>query len=306
MKFIFSEFIKIFQLSAGQSGSNNVGAYVKFVLDENKVPYNEDRAGNIYNVSKKGVPLFCAHMDTVRDEWGIPPRLLIESEYAISSPRRVLGGDDLNGVFILLNLIIEKNINFLFTMDEETVRYASSKYFVISSKEKYDQVRENIPYFVVLDRKGNDNIIIDAARGRYGSEKFKKEISLFGSLYNYYLDNGIMCDADYLKFFGISGCNISVGYYNPHSPKEYVLWKDVIKAFNFCKAIISRFEFSEAPVDIKYEDLLAKPKKAKKATKPEEAVIVKIVETPAEVPIPVEEEAKECSTASEESENEVK
>lgn len=239
MKFSFIDFVRLFGLKAGQTGNNNVGEFVEFVLAKNGIPFTSSN-GNIYDVSKVGKPLFSVHMDTVRSGKGEPSPIKIELSNKISSPNHVLGGDDLNGVFILLNLILEKEINFVFSMDEEVGGTVGE--FV---KEQRKAFRKNCPYFIVLDRKGNSDICVEASNTYYGSPAFEKAIYAFGENYGYFPSRAMMSDADTLSATCVSGCNISVGFYNAHTKNEYVLWNDVLKAYRFSVAIIDNFVFSE-------------------------------------------------------------
>jgi acetylornithine deacetylase/succinyl-diaminopimelate desuccinylase-like protein len=260
MKQGINEFLNLLKLTAGQTGSNTVGDFVKSFLESHEISYTEDDFGNIYNISKKGIPLFVAHMDTVRSNDGVCPPIVINGG-RISSPNFVLGGDDLNGVFLLINLLLDEEVNFMFTMDEETVYKASSKFFIIK-KENFDLIRDNIPYFVVLDRKGNNDLLIEGAYNRYGSEFFEKKIGEFGIMYGYKIGRGIMCDADYLQVTGVSGCNISVGYYNAHMQNEYIEWNDILKAYRFIQSLVQDFNFSEP-----LKEVIVSKKKLKKSNK---------------------------------------
>jgi hypothetical protein len=269
MKQTFRDFVKIFSHIAGQSYNNTVCNYVTQFLQDNNIQFETDENGNIFDITNKGIPLFVAHMDTVRSEAGICPPLIIEEGHRISAINKVLGGDDLNGVFLLLNLILERKINFLFTIDEETVRYASSKKFILQ-KNLFTLMRENIPYFVVLDRKGNSDICAEGAYNRYGNINFEKAIKTFGNLYGYKIEKGIMCDADYLQLTGVSGCNISVGYYCPHTINEFVIWNDVLKAYNFITGLTDNFSFNEPPREV----IITSRKKLKKSSKKKVNLIV--------------------------------
>jgi ribosomal protein S27AE len=146
-----------------------------------------------------------------------------------------IGGDDKCGIYIILYYLkyISKDINFLFTVGEE-VGGIGSKHFVINNKNIKKE--NNIPYGLVLDRRGNCDII--CANNGYGVLEFEEALKKVGKKFNYKDATGTFSDADYLsKLF--SCANLSVGYNNPHTNSEFVDIEDLHSAIEFVATIVT-------------------------------------------------------------------
>lgn len=215
--------------------------YVKSALDEMKIPYEVDDYGNIYYLDYEGSPILSAHMDTVRKEKDfVIGAFLNENEDDKILSGGILGGDDKCGVFIILKVLeTGRKINFIFSRDEEIgclgIKALVKPNFV-ENKEITDKIRKSL-WCLVLDRRGNSDIICE--QNDYGTEEFEKaleKISDEGS-FGYKGARGLCSDANHICNY-ISSANISVGYYNPHSDKEYILKSDLEKAYNYTLAII--------------------------------------------------------------------
>ena len=229
---------KIFQTPARTKNETQMASVIREVLNKYDIPYWTDKAGNIYNISKKSVPLLSAHMDTVQDEIDAALTKFIKIRGNILSGYGVIGGDDKCGIFIALTLACQSLCNFIFSVEEESGGNGI-KYFVTTQK------LTDIPYGLVLDRKGHQDII--CARNNYGTEAFEKTLLEIGNVFGYKQAMGTFSDANFLNE-QISCANLSVGYYNPHSKSEFVDINDLRNAMDFTHAIIKNVkEKFEAP-----------------------------------------------------------
>lgn len=220
--------------------------YVKKVLDFNGIEYFEDKAGNVYNLTNKDVPLLSAHMDTVMREEDMKLAVkLVEDNTGIIATGGICGGDDKCGVYIVLKVLVEKkySVNFIFSTDEE-IGCVGIRDF-IKNEDNVKDLKENCLYCLVLDRKGNTDIICNY--NYYGTKEFEdtlKEVSKKNN-FRYTPVGGVYSDADYISEF-MSTANLSVGYYNPHSSKEYIDINDMNMAKYYVDAILEevteRFE----------------------------------------------------------------
>lgn len=219
--------------------------YVRNKLIEMNINFNVDSYGNVYYLDNENVPLLSAHMDTVRKEEDFCiGAFLNENDDDKIFSGGILGGDDKCGVFIILKVLeTGRKVNFIFSRDEETgckgIK-ALLKPNYSENKELADKVRKCL-WCLVLDRRSNGDII--CLQNDYGTEEFEKaleEISNNGS-FGYKGASGLCSDANTIRDF-ISTANISVGYYNPHSQKEYISKADLEKAYNYTLAVIDNLK----------------------------------------------------------------
>ena len=139
---------------------------------------------------------------------------------------------------MILKMIEEdKHINFFFSNNEEYGMEDTSRMFV----KTHDL--SHIPYGLVFDRRGSGDII--CFQNNYGSAEFERVLSEIGRDFGYSPTRGMMCDADFFRN-QISVANLSVGYYNAHSRKEFVVWEHLLNAYAYASKVIdvntSKFE----------------------------------------------------------------
>jgi tripeptide aminopeptidase len=219
---------QIFQTPAITRQEDRMASVIKKTLTANGISYFSDKIGNVYSLNKKGVPLLSAHMDTVQDEVDAALAKFIKIRGNVVSGYGVIGGDDKCGIFIALTLACANLCNFVFSVEEESGGHGI-KTFVA------EQDLSDIPYGLVLDRRGSSDII--CTKNNYGVDAFEKILLEIGKLYGYKESSGTFSDANYLSE-KISCANLSVGYYNPHSKSEFVDVDDLKVAMNFTHSII--------------------------------------------------------------------
>ena len=57
----------------------------------------------------------------------------------------------------------------------------------------------------------------------------------------YYPNTGVFSDANFFSQY-INSVNLSCGFYNAHTPDEYAVWADILKAIKAGKLIIQNIE----------------------------------------------------------------
>ena len=155
---------------------NGTSDYVKEFLTSIEVAFETDSYGNIYYLDHENAPLLSAHMDTVRkdDDFCIGAFLTEDEDERIFSGG-ILGGDDKCGVYIILKALKEgKKVNFIFSRDEEIGCLgikALLKPNWVENKELADKIRNNCLWCLVLDRRGNSDII--CTKNSYGTLDFE-------------------------------------------------------------------------------------------------------------------------------------
>ena len=230
--------LKLFRLYAPSNKEEPVLNFITDILTNAGIPFQQDDNGNIYCLNYKNVPLLSAHTDCVGTaESGEYVRFIDIYPYGddeIMKGIGNIGGDDKCGVFlILLYLLSKKPINAVFSICEEIGGFNGIKHLL--EKIKDNEVFKSIPYCIVLDRKNPGDIICQ--KNDYGSKRFEDALSKIGAKYGYAPILGGCSDMNTIKDY-MNGCNLSVGYYNPHSTTEFVSLKDLHNSWMYLQDLI--------------------------------------------------------------------
>lgn len=102
------------------------------------------------------------------------------------------------------------------------------------------QFFDDCRYVVQIDRKGNKDFITTAAGQELCGDGFYEVTE--AAKYGYIKTVGAMTDIMQLKENGlnIAGCNLSCGYYNPHTDNENTNLADLQNCFNLCLHILDK------------------------------------------------------------------
>jgi len=176
-----------------------------------------------YIYAKGELPVcLVAHLDTVHHKTVETINL---KDDIMSSPEGI-GGDDRCGVATIIKALENGyRPHVLFTCGEETGGYGA-RAFTIDYK-----TLEGVNWFVEIDRKGRDDVVCyqddnDQLTKIFEKFDFKKNWGTF-------TDISILC-----PHFGVSGVNISSGYYFPHQTKEEIHLKDLDVVFGRLTSIL--------------------------------------------------------------------
>lgn len=189
---------------------------IKKELEAEGVKYEQDMFGNIWSIQHPGKPCFVSHCDTVMSSpLGYHSPLIIERGVVSREGDYILGADDRAGVNIILNH--KHHINFVFTVDEEIGCLGAQH---LAKNEDFILDCEDITFFCELDRKGSCDCLGNIHG--YCDEELATKIC---DVLNYKDTWGILTDID--EFIDIcQGVNISVGYYEQHTTKEYLVLEE--------------------------------------------------------------------------------
>lgn len=178
--------------------------------------FQQDQFGNWYKVGQVPV-LITAHLDTVNKRPG-PIQYQVRHNYVYASGDEPLGADDRAGVALVLYMsTIRPDLSYALFIGEEVGMVGSRQ-----AAQAYAQgqwVFQDLAAVVSLDRKGHTDIIITQAGAPCASIEFAKalqdQIPILTSL-----EHGVYTDS--YAFVGLvpNATNLSVGYFNAHSPKE--------------------------------------------------------------------------------------
>ena len=208
-----------------------------------KTKYNEvtEMDGFVYAEGTFPV-LLVAHLDTVHKEQ-VKQIVYEDNGNKISSPQGI-GGDDRNGVYMLMRIIKKYNCHVLFTEDEEIGCIGAGKY-VKALNDGYVPVPD-VNYIIELDRKGSK----DAVFYECDNQDFEDFILDGG---DWKLDYGTYTDiVEVAPAIGVAAVNFSAAYYNAHTDKEYTLLNEMEANIEKVKRLLERttaddkFEYIEA------------------------------------------------------------
>jgi hypothetical protein len=145
----------------------------------------------------------------------------------LGNKRAGIGADDKNGIYIALEVLkyTSDPIKLLFTHSEEIGCIGASEVKAIDMAD--------VAYMLEFDRRGSGDII------NYGSDEFLKIVQDCGKQYGYKETDGLFTDVTTLsKNFGISAVNLSCGYYDAHTNKEFTVWSELDNSANFAVELI--------------------------------------------------------------------
>lgn len=253
---VFDEDLLVDVLSQQSSMTDDTAMmlYLKAKIEEYGQTWEEDAYGNLYVTKGEAslYPCLVSHTDQVHQ---------IHEKYAIFEVDRLLfafdskegeqvgiGGDDLCGVSICLNALKDlPAVKIVFFRFEETgckgSRQAEMSFF------------DNCNIVLQPDRRGNGDFITNAVGVELSSVEFQKDIAEILDRHHYTITRGSTTDVMALKEKGLDvcACNISCGYWAPHSDKEVVTIDDVADCYDTLVEIIDRCK------GIKYSHIYRRP-----------------------------------------------
>lgn len=215
-----------------------------------------DKAGNrIIRIGDAPV-LWSSHTDTVHDKEGSQKIMYGGgiASLADGSDSSCLGADDTAGIWLMVQMI-RRNVPGLYIFHAaEEVGGIGSGYIASRTPELLDGIK----YAIALDRKGNNSVITHQG-GRCCSDAFADALAdqLGGKFYAD--DTGLFTDtANYTGI--IPECtNISVGYYNAHTSKEYLDVSFLVNLLTkLCNIDFDRLPVKRSVKDKDYSDFWSK------------------------------------------------
>lgn len=224
--------------------------YIMAFLDKLNIPYVNFN-GNILGFNYPGMPLFGAHMDMVNTEGyklkGTEMALDENHVFTVDKDTNIrlyrdkekknqtsLGADDKNGIWVILMLIAEGHpINFAFFHSEEVGHIGSSQ---VAADEELGKFIEGCQYGIIIDRRNHWDIIGYDNKYCMGLDD---RLSSFASDFDLKFTpaRGSISDADSLSPL-IECVNLSCGYYEPHSSREYTNLNELWDTYLLCKQML--------------------------------------------------------------------
>lgn len=234
-------FLQILQMSKEELFSFNLEALKLFGYKDIKF-YEAPEDGYIF--ARGTIPVcLCAHMDKV--PWYKPIKKIKQSvcvnkkhevvDVYLSS-KQGIGGDDRCGVYAIHSMLkLGHRPSVLFCMGEEIGCRGSHKFTEDFPKDFLSDINA----FIQIDRRGCNDCV------RYSDDNHELTDALVEFGYKHAF--GSCTDISVLMpHFGISGVNLSSGYYNEHrANKEFVSVKDVKTLLKRVNKILSADIFNK-------------------------------------------------------------
>jgi acetylornithine deacetylase/succinyl-diaminopimelate desuccinylase-like protein len=251
--------LDIFKIAAPSNKEDAIRNFIIKFLTNFQIPFFTDRTGNIFNIDYENQPLLSAHMDTVQkdDDCELTNFIRIISYEHETTDKKIIikkilrglgiiGGDDKCGIYIILEILKKhKNINFIFSVGEECGCTGISAFVKnAENKKKLDKCL----YGLILDRRFSGNIICE--KNTYGTKTFEDALQEQLKDFGYKPEVGASSDANYIREF-MSCANLSVGYYEPHSIREYVVLEYLLNTLNGVESTITNLKERFSPPEIK-------------------------------------------------------
>lgn len=173
---------------------------------------------------------FMAHHDTVHREGGIQT-LTLQNQMVVSNAD-CLGADCTTGVWLILNMIHEKIPGVYVIHAAEEIGCVGSSAIVEYNPLWIDHVDIAISF----DRKGYGDIVTHQCGIETCSQDFAWSLSDQLGLGMQPDDTGVYTDSNEYRGVIAECTNISVGYFNQHSSKEY---QDVRFAYKLLESLLN-------------------------------------------------------------------
>lgn len=214
--------------------------YDKKLIEDYGFKYDDHK--NLYKVIKLGenlpTTMFSSHLDTVvvsrfykfckKYKLSLGRNRIIEHIFSKdrslvkTNEKTTLGADDKAGVTIMLQMIKHNKpgVYYLFK-GEEVGRLGSNKL----RKSLYENLElKNVTKCISLDRRGYDSVITHMGYKRTCSDKFAliicNKLNRFGFWYRIDPEGASTDSIEFVDRFN-ECTNISVGYFKPHTNKEF-------------------------------------------------------------------------------------
>lgn len=239
------------------------GMMVEFICDwlKNKeIPYYVDEQLNVYATKQTDekiefFPCVISHTDTVHglNEINVREEFLLNAQkesklslkaYDDHGNPTGIGGDDKAGVFACLTLLEElPNVKAAFFVSEETGCHGSK----VADPEFF----KNVGYGIQFDAPENWMV----TEYCWGQQLFDRESEFF-EVCDTILTEGMGEDREYLVHpytdvyalrgkFDFSCINFSIGYYDYHSSREYVVIEDVFNGIEMGRKMIEQLGYKK-------------------------------------------------------------
>ncbi len=250
MKTLRDQFIELLNIHGTSGNEKPVRDYLLKELASLVDKMHVDEYGNLLAEKKIGtgkgsVVMLSAHMDTVKGVLA-NRELNIINDNVISSSKGALGADDRAGIAIALAVL--RNIDQVKSFNG-VIKVAFSReeeIGCIGSKEISEKWYSDVDLAIVIDRRGNRDIVVGCGMAFCSNAvgNFMEDVAELAGMNDWACVEGGISDAMTFSKKGINSINVSAGYRNEHTDKEWVSlydMKDTVKLIMQALAVINNF-----------------------------------------------------------------
>lgn len=195
--------------------------------------------GNIY--ATKGVatyyPCYVAHLDTVHAiipnyDIRVRPNGDLIGWNVDTNTISGIGGDDKCGLFIALAMLRDLPAAKVALFTDEEIG-------CLGAYDAQMSFFHDAAFVLEADRRGNSDIVRDAAGVELYSDEFSEAIAATMAAHDIAEEYGSITDVMTLKKNGlaVSCLNMSAGYHQPHQPETFIRPADLARALSFARGI---------------------------------------------------------------------
>lgn len=231
---------QLYTIHALSGKEKHIRNFIKSYIFENitNVKITGDKIGNLYITKGQAetYPCIVAHLDQVqrlhsKDFCAIETGEIIFGYSPSNRRQEGLGADDKNGIWVALQCLMKyEALKIAFFVGEEVGCVGSGA----ANIEFFRDCR----FVIQPDRRGYSDVITQISWERLCSEQFLSEIH--PEQFGYKPTDGLMTDIEALRENGleISCINLSCGYYEPHTDREFTVKSDLKNCLEFVQFII--------------------------------------------------------------------
>ena len=233
---------ELFKIYSPSGNETKMRKFIKWWVRNNipEATIKTDQTGNIHVTKGESetYPCLSAHIDQVQKTHSKDFEAIETKDYIFGFSRKNkrqegLGADDKVGVWVNLRCLQKfDHLKAVFFVGEEVGCVGSGK----CDMSFFDDCR----FVIQCDRRnGKDLITTIGGWTNLCSPEFVKAIQ--PELFGYKEECGLITDVGELKERGlkVSAINLSCGYYEPHTDREFIIKEEVLNCLKFVEHIIS-------------------------------------------------------------------
>ena len=199
----------------------------KYVATQLQITHTDITVGDGFVFAKGTFPvLLVAHMDTVHKK--LPKLIIYDEKKDTISCREGIGGDDRCGIYMILEIVKKYNCSVLFCEDEEIGGVGARKFIETDLAKELE-----FNYAIELDRKGRKDAVFYDCDNQEFEEFITKDF--YETAYGSFSDISVVA-----PFLECAAVNLSCGYYNAHTEKEYVVLREMERGIKEVCNILER------------------------------------------------------------------
>jgi len=230
--------IQLYKISSPSKHEGDMIRYLSRIVTLFGASCSKDKAGNLYIIKGTSAtyPCVVAHMDEVhsavaKKDIKVVDDMIFGFDYKANDFTGI-GADDKNGIWVAIECLKRlEAIKIAFFVGEEVGCLGSGQ----ADMDFFDDCR----FVIQCDRKGSSDFITCAGGTNLCSDEFVEACNI--DSFGYSKAHGLMTDVMELKDSGlkVSACNISCGYYNPHTDTEFTHFAELQNCLKMCLHICS-------------------------------------------------------------------